>query len=60
MDDLTFNHYIGLTDVTVDGARIILREGMIASNGAVHVIDRVLLPTDSISTIIPRVGLDMF
>lgn len=32
------------THVTVDDARIILREGMIAVNGAIHVIDRVLLP----------------
>lgn len=32
------------TGITVDGARIYLRESMVAENGAVHVIDRVLLP----------------
>ncbi|EFX69557.1 hypothetical protein DAPPUDRAFT_328996 [Daphnia pulex] len=46
-----FNHILATgTNITVNGTRIIIRDGMIAENGAIHSIDRVLLPTTSNTT----------
>ncbi|XP_057374790.1 transforming growth factor-beta-induced protein ig-h3-like [Daphnia carinata] len=34
-------------NMTVNGTKVFTREGMIAENGAIHVIDRVLLPSNT-------------